>query len=81
VCFNILPSVYLGHIFNAKWLLLLLKENWGKINMEPSEAYLADMTSRNDFLSSTYKWRSWGFSSELKLYLVVDCPPRERLGN
>jgi hypothetical protein len=37
--------------FNAKWLPLLLKENWGKINMEP--AYLADMTSRNDFLSST----------------------------
>lgn len=39
--------------FNAKWLPLLLKENWGKINMEPSEAYLADMTSRNYFLSST----------------------------
>lgn len=39
--------------FNAKWLPLLLKENRGKINMEPSEAYLADMTSRNDFLSST----------------------------
>lgn len=39
--------------FNAKWLPLLQKENWGKINMEPSEAYLADMTSRNDFLSST----------------------------
>ena len=36
--------------FNAKWLPLL---NWGKMNMEPSEAYLADMTSRNDFLSST----------------------------
>lgn len=61
--------------FNAKWLPLLQKENWGKINMEPSEAYLADMTSRNDFL----KFRGWGFGSRLKLYLVVDCP--ERLGN
>lgn len=25
------------------------------------------------------KWRGWG--SRPKLYLVVDCPPRERLGN
>jgi hypothetical protein len=27
------------------------------------------------------KWRGWGFGSRLKLYIVVDCPPRERLGN
>ena len=26
--------------FNAKWLPLL---NWGKMNMEPSEAYLAEI--------------------------------------
>ena len=43
------------------------------------------LSGRYDFLKffpeKNLKWRGWGFGSRLKLYLVVDCPPRERLGN
>jgi hypothetical protein len=43
------------------------------------------LSGRYDFLKFfpelNKKWRGWGFGSRLKLDLVVDCPPRERLGN